>query len=247
MMRVPKIVAITQQKGGAGKTTLAVNLAGELASRGQRVELLDADPQGCATAWAREGRLGFGVRTASISDLGLTAWVHAVWAMAGDVIVIDTPPNAEAAVGAAAAVADVVLVPCGASGLELRAAGATLEVLSIARRYRTRPGPEVVLVPVRVDRRSAEGKSIEDDLHKLGTAVAPSVGLRTAYVRSYANGETVATLAPGSDADLEIRALADVVLESLRPSEAETRRGVEPARVCREELAPRRVRAAAVP
>ncbi|MDO8768294.1 MAG: ParA family protein, partial [Burkholderiaceae bacterium] len=48
-----KVIALLNQKGGAGKTTLATHLAGEFAMQGQRVTLLDADPQGSALDWAQ--------------------------------------------------------------------------------------------------------------------------------------------------------------------------------------------------
>ena len=54
-----KRIAIVQGKGGSGKTTLAVNIAGELAARGSEVQLFDLDPQGSASAWAEPGNLEF--------------------------------------------------------------------------------------------------------------------------------------------------------------------------------------------
>jgi len=70
---VSQIVAIAQRKGGVGKTTVAVNVAGALLSGGRSVDLIDADPQRSATAWARSGRLAVPVRPATVAGMGLRA------------------------------------------------------------------------------------------------------------------------------------------------------------------------------
>ena len=210
-----QIVAIAQRKGGVGKTTIAVNVAGALLSAGRSVDLIDADPQGSATAWARSGRLAVPVHPATVAGMGLSAWIHSVWAVTSDVVVIDTPPNCEPTLGSAGGIADVVLVPCGPSGLDRHALDATLQVLELGRSFRTRPGPEVVVVPVRVDRRSHEGRSIEEHLRSFGAALGPAVGARAAYVRAFTAGECVSTNAPGSEADHEMQALAGHVVQRL--------------------------------
>jgi chromosome partitioning protein len=220
---VSQIVAIAQRKGGVGKTTVAVNVAGALLSAGRAVHLIDADPQGSAVAWARSGRLAVPVRPATVAGMGLRAWIHAVWAVTSDVVIIDTPPNCEPTLGSAGGIADVILVPCGPSGLDRHALRATLQVVELGRSFRTRPGPEVVIVPVRVDRRSQEGRSIEEDLRSFGVALGPAVGARAAYVRAFTAGECVSTNAPSSEADQEMQALADHVVRRLAGVEPRSR------------------------
>ena len=103
-------LSLVSQKGGAGKTTLAINLAAAASLRGQKTMLIDLDPQGSAARWADLRGEGY------------------------DFIVIDTPPNADQHAKQAALCADLVAIPCRLSFLDLDAIGATIDLCELVKR-----------------------------------------------------------------------------------------------------------------
>lgn len=220
--RAPCIVALAQRKGGVGKTTLAVSVAAELSERGYDVGLVDADPQGSACEWARPGNLSFPVYELPFDREPVALWARRIRMMAGECIVVDAPP-ADAAVGAAVAIADVLLVPCTPSGLDLESTAHTLGIVR-AVRERRQAHLGVALVPNRVDSRTLEGRQVIDELRAFGETVAGPIGNRSAFVRAFSLGCSVADLAPAGKADLEVRALCDLVtrigLRLQRPEKA---------------------------
>lgn len=132
------IIALLNQKGGVGKTTLALHIAGELASRGNRVTLVDADPQGSSLDWsqqrAREGlpRL-FGTIGLARDTLHREA---PELARDADHIVIDGPPRVAGLMRSALLAADLVLIPVQPSPLDGWASAEMLALLAEARIYR---------------------------------------------------------------------------------------------------------------
>lgn len=128
-----KIIAVTNQKGGSGKTTLSMQLAGALARRGHKVMVVDADPQGTATRWA----------ATADDDKPFPASVVGLSAASGKVhrevrkfvddyvyIIIDCPPAADSPVPQSALlVADLALVPIIPSPLDMWAAVGIREVI----------------------------------------------------------------------------------------------------------------------
>src|SRR4051812_6334711 len=81
-------IAVVGRKGGIGKTTVAVHLAGELATQGRRVALIDADPQGSANQWAAPGRLPVSVDHLPVSPENLQDWVLRLRRVKADVLIL---------------------------------------------------------------------------------------------------------------------------------------------------------------
>jgi chromosome partitioning protein len=202
-------ITVTQRKGGVGKTTIAICIAAELARRGRDVALVDSDPQRSASHWAEPGNLEFPVYEMALEDISVSAWAQEVRNIRAGMVVIDTAPSARQ-MGASIAVANLILVPCTASGLDLDATAQTLAIIEAARKCR-RDRIKVILVPNRLDGRTLEGRQLVEELSEFGEIVAPPIASRLAFVRSFTNGQSVASFMPGDAADQEIQALADEV------------------------------------
>ena len=134
------VIAVGNLKGGAGKTTIAVNIASALAAHG-KVDLVDADAQATAQAWGEAGNLPATVTSLPLKDetqASIKEWIGRVVALKSDAafVVIDLPPNLGAVTTAALTLADLFIVPVPPSGLDVRATNAALALLRQARKVR---------------------------------------------------------------------------------------------------------------
>src|ERR1700722_19761626 len=207
------IITVAQRKGGVGKTTIAVNIAGELSRRGFNVALVDSHPQASACQRAELGNLEFPVYEIGLENFARSAiasWVQDIRRVDAEIVVIDTAPG-ERQLGASISIADLILVPCTASGLDIEATERTMGIIQFPRRSRAAP-LDVILVPNRADRRTLEGHQLEQELQSFGEMVAPTVSQRSAFVRAFATGQSVADYARGEAADLEINRLCSLVV-----------------------------------
>ena len=199
------IIAVAQQKGGAGKTMLAANLAAHWASA-HRVALLDIDPQGSLTRWHAH-RAAQNLVFSNVSGWRLRGELERL-SREADILLIDTPPHIESDATRAIRAASLVLVPIQPSMPDLWAAAGTLKLAAAERR-------RVALVLNRTPAKSRLRTAIEAELAAGGLTLLPTtLGNRTAYAQAFAQGMGVTESARPTVAGAEMAALADAVLEA---------------------------------
>jgi chromosome partitioning protein len=202
------IITIAQQKGGAGKTTVAVQLATAMLQAGKRVAVVDIDPQASLTAWMRirehEAKDAAELRFSMVGGWRLGVELDRLKRDV-DRIIVDSPPHAESDARGAIKAADLVLVPCQPSPLDIWASKSTLEIAM-------KDGKATALVLNRVPPR---GRSFEDALQSIAErgydALSARLGNRQAFVASLGRGLGVVESEPRSAAALEVQALLDEV------------------------------------
>ena len=196
-----KTIAIVSQKGGAGKTTLAVHLATAADAAGHAVAIIDLDPQGTAASWGDR-------RQAATPEVvsGQAARLHvliddAARDAVADLLVIDTAPNADQTKLRAAQLADLVLVPCRPAAFDLEAIRATLTLTQIAQK------PSFVVLNA-APPRSGIGREAAEGLEGQGVQVAPIImSQRAAFAHGVIYGRTAQEFEPGGKAAEEVERL----------------------------------------
>ena len=203
------IVALLNQKGGVGKTTLALHLAGAWARQGCRVTVIDADPQGSALDWSEQRAKEGGPRLFGVLGLARDTLHREAPEIARGVdhVVIDGPPRIAGLMRSALLAADLVLVPAQPSPFDGWASGEMLNLIREARIFR----PELIarFVLNRCAARTIIARETGDALAEHDPPVlAARIGQRVAFAEAARTGRLVIEVGSGGAAAQEITALS---------------------------------------
>jgi chromosome partitioning protein len=210
------IIAVAGRKGGVGKSTIAGNLAGEFAAMGRTVALLDADPQHSLVAWAKQGDGVLARSVTKLTDGEPLRNIARQSEKSADIVFIDTPPGAPDLIYEAAMAADLMLLPCGPSPLDLFALKEALSLALKARSARRSKKPRIRFVPSKVSMSTNLGRGLASSLKDMGKKVLPPIGQRVVVAEAVAAGMTVAEFAPSSQASEEFHELAKAIDKILK-------------------------------
>ena len=209
-----KVITISQQKGGTGKTTLAVHLAmAFIKYHNLKVAIIDTDPQGSLGKW-------FMIRSEKkVSNENLTFKTASLWGAQyesktlkndHDIVIIDTPPKIEADARPSIEAADLVLIPMAASHVDFWATGAITEIAKQAKKK--------ILVQInRSNQRSKLINKTKDFIKSLDlSSTKIIIGNRQIYTSSMGEGKTAVEKQKKGNAIEEIKNLSEQILSELK-------------------------------
>jgi len=195
-----RVITIASQKGGSGKTTLALHLAVEAERSGETAVIVDLDPQASATGW-KDSRDGDTPAVVSIAPARLEQALRTAREHGANLVLVDTAPQVESPTLAAARLSDLILVPCRPAILDLRAIGATLDIARLAKK------PAAVVLNAVPARGSLAAEAIEA-IAAYDVPVAPvHLGQRAAFVHALTAGQVAQEYEPGGKAAEEVTRL----------------------------------------
>ena len=208
-----KVITISQQKGGSGKTTLAVHLAlAFIKYHNLKIAIIDTDPQGSLGQW-------FVIRTEKkLSNDNLTFKTASLWGAQyeskslkkdNDIVIIDTPPKIESDARPSIESADLVLIPMAASHVDFWATGAIVDIAKKANKK----------ILIQINRSSQRSKLISktnEFIKSLNlSATKTIIGNRQVFAASMGEGKTAVEKQKKSNAVEEIKSLSEQILSEL--------------------------------
>ena len=210
-----RTVAIVNMKGGSGKSTAAVHIAAAAAAQGRNVALLDVDPQRSAARWGERRAAALPVVLTSPPSR-LAAELQRCADAGTHLAIIDTPPRAGSgnAAQVAAKLADLVVMPCRPSVLDVEAAADT------GAQVRAITSAPVVALLTACAPRGQDADQVAAALAGVGLQVAPvRLGQRVVFARSLLAGLTAQEAEPSGRAALEVAAVHSFIVCTLEQHE----------------------------
>lgn len=196
------VITLAQQKGGVGKSNLALHLAAE-AGRSGRAVVLELDRQGTSSTWhdTRSETGGGQPDVMRVDSTQLAPTLHTLKGVGLDYVFLDLPGTHSPAVNAAIKAADLVLIPARPQEVDI---GASAETLGVVQRLKRRYAYVLTFIPATGSRAGEAREALEE----AGHPVAPGgIGLRASFVEAITAGKTVQETEPRGKAAGEIRAL----------------------------------------
>ena len=203
------VISLINQKGGVGKTTIAINLASALSSRNLKVLVIDADPQGSVLQWQATGaNREFDVVQLAMPELSAQIGNHR---RAFDHVVIDSPPALSHVSREIAAASDLAIIPIAPSSLDIWSSRETIELVTGVGRKRQRLAARLLVYrKIPGTRLAAEAR---DALNSYGVDIFKTeISQRIAYVEAIVSGVSALKYSPNSVAAREINDLCDEIL-----------------------------------
>jgi chromosome partitioning protein len=203
-----KVIAFLSQKGGSGKTTLAVHTAVAAEESGERVAVIDTDMQKSATTW-KQARTGDTPALVTVAPTQLSEVIAAARHDAMTLCIVDTAPHAAPDAARITAMADWIVIPCRPTAFDLAAAGAAVEIVRAA-------SAKAAFVLSACPFRAPEIAETRLVLQRFNLPVAPvEITDRRAFARAVATGRAVTEFDSEGKAAEEIRALWVWIKEQL--------------------------------
>ncbi|HEX2135438.1 MAG TPA: ParA family protein [Microvirga sp.] len=201
-----QVLALVTQKGGTGKSSLAISLAVAAQERGLKSAIIDIDPQGTASEWYQR-RKAAAPEVARLNWTSLASQVHAFEHSGHDLVIVDTPGADDSAAAAAVREADFCLIPARPSIADIEAMKPTLRYLN----ERSKPFA-FILNQCPVGGRTSRTSNAFRALQLIGGVCEGTVALRADHMDALAGGLGVTEHAPAGKAAAELRKVLDWVL-----------------------------------
>ena len=209
-----KVITIAQQKGGTGKTTLAVHLAlAFIKYHNLKLAIIDTDPQGSLGKWfmiRSEKKLSNGNLTFKTASLWGAQYESKTLKNDHDIVIIDTPPKIESDARPSIEAADLVLIPMSASHVDFWATGAIVDIAKKANKK----------ILIQINRSSQRSKLISktnDFIKSLNlSATKTIIGNRQIFASSMGEGKTAVEKQKKSNAVEEIKQLSEQILSEVK-------------------------------
>jgi chromosome partitioning protein len=212
-MQSCKILTIAQQKGGSGKTNIAINLAVTLSKMRYKVSVIDIDPQGSSTQWHNIREENLGKDYTGINFLTSQGWKVDSDILClknnNDFIIIDSPPHTQSDAKSAIRAASLVLIPVQPSPTDLWATKATIDLCQ----------KENIPYSVVLNRVSPNSKLASLAQSELNNVLKTQIGNRVIFASSMSEGKSVIEIQPKGQATEEIKALTSEILKALKNKE----------------------------
>lgn len=203
-----KVIALFSQKGGSGKTTLAVHLAVAAEQAGKRVAILDLDPQGSALAWHRTRGADRTPVTVAVPDAELARAIDGARHDGFDLLLIDAPPHAAPVAARITQAADLVLVPVRPSPMDVAALPGTLQLIG---------GRRAAFILSACPMRAPEIEETRTLLQQYKHPVWGPINERRSYFRAVTAGQAVSEFEPDGAAAAEINDLFVTMMREISP------------------------------